>query len=98
MTKTESPVARAVIICTTHRGVFFGWARKSNDDILRDERVELTNARMAIRFGTTHGVMQLAHRGPTDKSLIGAPADIALNAVSAVITVTPDAVKAWEQA
>lgn len=89
---------RPVIICTERRGVFFGRTAKPTDDILRDKVVELTGARMAIYFGTTRGVMQLAEAGPTEKSKVGAPANIGLNAVTAVFECTAQAAKRWEAA
>lgn len=84
---------RPVIVCTEHRGVFFGYATetKGND-------IELTRARMAITFGTTRGVMQLAETGPTEKSLISARADIDIRKVSAVFEVTNEAAEKWEAA
>ena len=88
--KTEP---RPVIVCTEHRGVFFGYATetKGND-------IELKRARMAITFGTTKGVMELAETGPTEKSLISARADIDVRKVSAVFEVTNEAAEKWEAA
>lgn len=87
---------RPVIITTEHRGVFFGRTAKDAQDIVDTKTVSLSGARMAIYWGTTQGVMQLAHTGPTDKSKIGARADITLNAVTAVIQCTPEAAAAWD--
>lgn len=84
-------IERAVIICTAHKGVFFGYATDTKGDI-----VHLKRARMAIRFGTTKGVMQLAETGPTKDSNISARADIELRAVTAVFEVTEAAAAAWE--
>lgn len=84
---------RAVIVCTEHRGVFFGYATDTSGDV-----IHLRSARMAIYFGTTRGVMQLAETGPTASSKISARADIEVRKVSAVFEVTPVAAKAWEEA
>lgn len=84
---------RPVIICTEFKGVFFGYADDTSGDI-----VQLKNARMAIYWGTTRGVMQLAETGPTPSSKISARADIEVRKITAVFEVKDDAVKAWEDA
>ena len=84
---------RPVIVCTEHRGVFFGYATDTSGDV-----VHLRSARMAIYFGTSKGVMQLAETGPTDSSKISARADIEVRRVTAVLEVTEPATKAWEEA
>ena len=92
MTKAKTK-QRPVIICTEHRGVFFGYAEDTSGEI-----VHLKQARMAICWGTTKGVMQLADTGPTSSSKISARADIEVRKVTAVFEVTEQAVKAWEAA
>jgi len=82
---------RPVIVCTTHRGVFFGMADKTDGDV-----IQLKDARMAIYWGTTRGVMELAETGPTSKSKISAKADIEVRSITAVFEVTPVAQAAWE--
>lgn len=84
---------RPVIVCTSYRGVFFGYAADTSGDVIR-----LKRARMAIYFGTTRGVMQLAETGPTDKSKISARADIEIRSITAVLEVTPEATEKWEAA
>jgi hypothetical protein len=84
---------RAVIVTTSHRGVFFGYAADTSGDT-----IELKSARMAIRFGTTRGLMQLAETGPTPNSKISARATLEIRSITAVIEVTDEAVKAWEAA
>jgi hypothetical protein len=84
---------RPVIVCTSHRGVFFGYATDTKGDV-----IGLTRARMAIYFGTDKGVMQLAETGPTDRSKISARADIEIRSITAVFEVTEAAVKKWEGA
>ncbi len=87
---------RPVIICTKHRGVFFGRTKKSTDAILKSGTVALKDARMAIYWGTSKGMMELAATGPTSKSRISAAADIGLNAVTAVFEVTKAAAEKWD--
>jgi hypothetical protein len=82
---------RPVIVCTEHRGVFFGYATDTKGDT-----IELKRARMAIYFGTTKGVMELAETGPTSTSKISARADIEVRKVTAVFEVTPAALEKWE--
>lgn len=84
---------RPVIVCTEFRGVFFGYATDTAGDV-----IQLRGARMAIAFGTTRGVMELAETGPTSRSKISARADIEVRKVTAVFEVTPEAAKKWEAA
>ncbi len=90
MTKSKS---RPVIVCTEFRGVFFGYAEDTTGD-----KIQLSNARMAIYWGTTRGVMELAEVGPNSKSKISARADIEVRKITAVFEVTDKAVGAWEAA
>lgn len=89
MAKSERPV----IVCTEHRGVFFGHATETGGS-----EIKLRGARMAIAFGTTRGVMELAETGPTSRSKISARADIEVRKVTAVFEVTPAAAAKWEAA
>lgn len=90
---SDKSADRPVIVCTEHRGVFFGHASDTSGD-----RINLRSAKMAIYFGTERGVMQLAQTGPTPKSRISAPADIEVRKVTAVFEVTPEAAAKWEAA
>lgn len=87
----SSDTERPVIVCTEHRGVFFGYANDTSG-----ATIKLQRARMAIAFGTTRGVMELAETGPTEKSKLSARADIDVRKVTAVFEVTPAAKDAWE--
>ena len=91
MSTRKTAKERPVIICTEHRGVFFGYAADTSGDT-----VHLRQARMAIYWGTTSGVMELADTGPTAKSKISAAADIEVRKVTAVFEVTPAAEAAWK--
>jgi hypothetical protein len=82
---------RPVIVCTEYKGVFFGYASDTSGDA-----IHLKNARMAIYWGTTKGVMQLAHTGPTPSSKISAPADIEVRKITAVFEVSFLALAEWE--
>jgi hypothetical protein len=93
MAKTPAATTRPVIICTEHRGVFYGLASDTTGDV-----VHLKGARMAIQWGTTRGVMELAETGPTTRSKISAKADIEVRKISAVFEVTPAAAAKWEDA
>lgn len=83
---------RPVIVCTEFKGVFFGYATDTTGDV-----IHLKRARMAIYFGTTKGVMQLAETGPTGSSKISSRADLELRKVTSVMEVTPAAAEAWEK-
>lgn len=89
----KKSVERPVIVCTEHRGVFFGYATDT-----KGASINLKRARMAIYFGTTRGVMELAETGPTTKSRISARADIEVRKITAVFEVTPEACSKWEAA
>ena len=85
---------KQVLVTTQHRGVFAGEIEDDQD--LTAKAMPLTNARMAIYFGTDRGVMQLCETGPTAKSRISAPADIPmLHDITAVFAITSDAWQKW---
>ena len=86
---------RPVLITTVHRGVFGGLINAATD-VTQPTITNITEARMAIRWGTTDGVMQLAHTGPTSNSKISAPATIsALSGITAVFDITEEAWAKW---
>jgi hypothetical protein len=93
MAKSKEVAERPVIVCTVHKGVFFGYASDTRGNV-----IDLKRARMAIYWGTTKGVMQLAETGPTSSSKISARADIQLRDITAVFEITPAAAAAWEKA
>jgi hypothetical protein len=84
---------RPVIVTTEHRGVFFGYASDTKGAV-----IDLKRSRMAIAFGTTRGLMELAETGPTPRSKISARADLEIRKVTAVFEVTPAAAEKWESA
>ena len=93
MANPKAAAERPVIVCTVHKGVFFGYAGDTRGTI-----IDLKRARMAIYWGTTKGVMQLAETGPTSSSKISSRADLQLRDITAVFEVTEAAAAAWETA
>jgi len=88
------PTEKPVLVTTKHRGVFAGLVPVDAD--LSATTMGLKAARMAIYWGTTKGVLQLAETGPTDKSKISATADIpVLHDITSVISITDAAWAKW---
>ena len=89
---TKSKQERPVIVTTEHRGVFFGFATETDG-----ETIALKRARLCLYWSAdVKGFMGLAATGPSASCRIGPPADITLRKITAVLEVTPDAVKKWE--
>lgn len=85
---------RPVLVTTKHRGVFAALVPADQD--LAAPTMALKEARMAIYWGTTKGLMELCQSGPTSKSCISAPADISvLHDITAVFDITPEAWTKW---
>lgn len=92
----KGPDMKRVLVTTQHRGVFAGEIEDDQD--LTVKAMPLKNARMAIRFGTTKGLMQLAETGPTSSSKISAAADIPiLHDITAIFAVTDEAWAQWQK-
>lgn len=88
---------KQVLITTQHRGVFAG--EIADDQNLAAKAMPVRNARMAIYFGTTRGLLELAETGPTSKSRISAAADIPmLHDITAVFSITDAAWSKWQAA
>ena len=86
------PKERAVVVTTAHRGVFFGYATKTDADT-----IDLKRARLCVYWSSDiRGFMGLASVGPSKSCRIGPPADIELRAITAVVAVTLEAAKKWE--
>lgn len=90
---TKKPVERPVLVTTSHRGVFFGWATDTSGD-----RIYLRACKMAIYWATKKGLFELAYTGPNSNSRVSFPADIEVRGVTSVMEVTPEAVAKWESA
>ena len=92
--KSKQPAERPVVICTQYRGVFFGYADRTDG-----ETISLTRARLAVYWSSDlKGFMGLAANGPSATCRIGPPADITLRNITAVVEVTPAALAKWESA
>lgn len=93
MTKTKK-TDRPVIVTTAHRGVFFGYADKTDG-----ETIKLRSSRLCLQWSSAMGgFMGLAEKGPDKDCKIGPRADITLRKITSVIEVTPAACERWEAA
>jgi len=85
---------RAVIVTTSHRGVFFGYATDTEGD-----SIKLRAARMCVYWSADmHGVFGLASSGPSESCKIGPPVDFTVRDITGVMEVTIGAVAKWEAA
>ncbi len=85
---------RAVMVTTSHRGVFFGYATETEGDT-----IDLKRARMVIYWPQdVRGVLGLAVTGPTRGSKITAAVDaMQVRQITAVVEVSTEAVANWEK-
>lgn len=85
---------RAVLVTTTHRGVFFGYAEETGGNVIK-----LRGARNCIYWPTGNkGFLGLASDGPMSGAKVGPAADIELRDITCVAECTEAAVAAWEKA
>lgn len=85
---------RAVLVTTAHRGVFFGYATKTDGPT-----ISLRKARNCIYWPTSNrGFLGLAANGPDKEAKVGPAADIELRDITCVAEVTEAAAKKWEEA
>ena len=92
MTKQKT-TERAVVVTTAHKGVFFGYATKTEGPI-----ISLRAARLCVYWSSDlRGFMGLASIGPGSQCKIGPAANIELRDITAVIECTPEAVARWEK-
>ncbi len=92
--KRKNGIERAVLVTTTHRGVFFGYATDTAGDVIK-----LRSARNCLYFSReTKGFLGLANKGPVGDSRVGPPANIELRNITCVAEVTAEAIKVWESA
>lgn len=87
---------KPVLVPTEYRGVFAGLIEDDQDIDARS--MTLQECRMAIYWGVTRGVMELAATGPTENSLISLPATARLHGITAVFDITPEAWERWQNA
>lgn len=92
--RSKQPEERAVLVTTSHRGVFFGYATDTDG-----EMIKLRAARNCLYWPTENkGFMGLASIGPVKGARVGPAADIELRDITSVAEVTTAAVQAWESA
>ena len=88
---------KPVLVTTQHRGVFAGLI--DDDQDIHARSMPLKQAKMAIYWGTTKGVMELANTGPTNRSKISLAADIpVLHDITAIFEISPEAWAKWQEA
>ncbi len=92
MTAAEGGVP--VVVTTAHRGVFFGFLAGERDG----KTVELTGAQMCVYWSAdVQGVLGLASSGPSRSCKVTRPVSrLTLQDVTAVMDVTREAVKLWQ--
>ena len=84
----------AVVVTTSHRGVFFGYAFDVTGD-----KIDLRKARNCLSWSSdVKGFMGLAATGPSKNCRVGPACDMQLRGITSVIQCTPDATAAWEDA
>lgn len=85
---------RAVLVTTSHRGVFFGYALDVSGNTIK-----LRAARNCIYWPSDNkGFLGLASMGPKSGAKIGPAANIEIRDITCVAECTPEAVAAWEAA
>jgi len=85
---------RAVLVTTSHRGVFFGYTTATNGPIIR-----LRGARNCLYWSSSvKGFLGLASTGPDKQCRVGPAATIALRDITCVAECEPAAIVAWESA
>src|ERR1700722_1707812 len=86
--KESESIERAVLVTTTHRGVFFGYALDTEG-----ATIKLRAARNCIYWPTENkGFMGLANMGPVKGARVGPAADIELRDITSVAECTTAAV------
>lgn len=84
----------AVLVTTSHRGVFFGYALETSGPTIK-----LRAARLCVYWtADLRGFMGLASIGPSGACKIGPAADIELRDITSVTAVSQEAVARWESA
>lgn len=92
--KAKAKVERAVLVTTTHRGVFFGYAKE-----IDGATIQLRSGRNCLYWSAdVKGFAGLASTGPSKSCRIGPAVDIQLRDITSVALVTDEAAKAWEAA
>ena len=90
---TKKATPRPVLVTTAHRGVFFGYATKTDG-----ATIKLANARNCLYWSADcKGFMGLAANGPTSSCRVGPAVDCELRNITAVLEVSASAAVAWEK-
>jgi hypothetical protein len=91
---TADTAARAVLVTTANRGVFFGY-EESRDGTT----IIIRRARCCVKWVGIKGFLGLAKAGPNDQCRIGPAADrLELLNITSIADVTPAAIDKWENA
>ena len=94
MTKAKSNGERAVLVTTSHRGVFFGYAANTDGN-----SIMLRAARNCLYWPAQNkGFLGLASMGPLQGARVGPAADIEIRDITCVAECSDAATKAWEAA
>lgn len=94
MTRKTNSKDRPVLVTTAHRGVFFGYASKTDG-----KSIDLRGARNCLSWPSSNqGFLGLASMGPQPGARVGPAADITVHDVTCVAACTPNATAAWEAA
>ena len=92
--RNKAKAERAVLVTTSHRGVFFGYASE-----IDGATIDLRAARNCLYWSAdVKGFAGLAATGPSKSCRVGPAVDIQLRDITSVALVTEEAVKAWEAA
>ena len=85
---------RAVVVFTSYRGVFWGYATDTDGDT-----IALRSARNCYSWPADNkGFLGLAAVGPLPGAKVGPRADITLRSITCVALCTPEATNRWEAA
>lgn len=92
--KAKNGTEQAVLVTTSHRGVFFGYAGEIDGPM-----ISLRAGRNCLYWSAdVKGFAGLAATGPSKSCRVGPAVDIQLRDITSVSLVTAEAVKAWEAA
>ena len=92
--KAPARAGRPVLVTTAHRGVFFGYAAKTDG-----ETIALKAAQLCVYWSPdVKGFTGLASHGPSDTCRIARPTDLTLRNITCVLEVTAAAVVNFERA
>lgn len=93
---TAETAGRPVVVTTAHRGVFFGFLDPAADQAAKV--IELAGAQMCVYWSEdVQGVLGLASHGPSGRCKVTRPVSrVTLQDVTAVMDVTGEAVKLWQ--